>query len=468
MRASRTRRVADRRGGGHRAPRQRSWSRLDPAAALPITFIVACLLFGGPLGALTPPFALLLLIGGALVVVAVARGWSDAFQTLPLAVRLAVAGWVALPFLQLVPLPPAWWRALPGAGLRLEVLSAFGLQHHWMPLSVSPIETAYCAAMALAMFGLLLAALHVGERTMRTFLATAAGVVLLGAAIGVIQFASGGSALQFYAAADHSALIGFFTNKNHMGLALACLAPLLHVLVARRGAIRGDVGGFVAISVALLSLIVATNSRAALLLGAIAIAATALSRYPERRRLVAVVLAALAAAAVLASLAIPSIGHLAERLGRSGDDVRGDFLAWSRPLASLYGPVGAGFGSFPDIFPPSEQLAWVKPTQLNAVHNDYLQLYIEGGIVGVAVLVWSLAVLAVVGARTIWAGVGTEAGAVTRRETDLAWMGGVIVVLFALHSVADYPARRAATLTLLVLAVACVLRPTARRRLPAC
>lgn len=475
MRVFPSRRPANRRGVSRRAEAERRWPRFRLGAPvwLSFFFIATGLLVGGPLGTFSPSFLVLLIIGGTLVVTVTAAGWADAFQTLPLPIRLLAAGWVALPFCQLVPLPPSWWQALPGVGLRLEVLSAFGLQDRWMPLTVSPIDTAYSATTALAMLGLLVSALHVEDRTLRAFLWTTVGVLLLGAAIGVIQFASGGSALQIYAAADHEALVGFFTNKNHMGLALACLPPLIHSLVPRRfvqprdaslrpNPVRRDAVGFAAGSVVLLSLIVATNSRAGLLLGAGAIAITALRRYSERWRLVAIVLVALVASAVLASFAVPSIAHLGERLGHSTEDVRGSFLAWSRPLAGIYGPVGAGLGSFPDIFPPSEQLAWVKPTRLNAVHNDYVQLYIEGGAAAVLLLASSLAALAWAAVRTVRAG-RRAAG----QAADIAATGATIILLFIGHSIVDYPARRAAELVILVLAIACLLRPLVHRPPPA-
>ena len=44
-----------------------------------------------------------------------------------------------------------------------------------------------------------------------------------------------------------------------------------------------------------------------------------------------------------------------------------------------------------DLFAAHEQLAWVTPNYVNAVHNDYVQLVIEAGVPGIVVFVVVLA-----------------------------------------------------------------------------
>jgi O-antigen ligase len=220
---------------------------------------------------------------------------------------------------------------------------------------------------------------------------------------------------------------------------------------ARAGADRPVVIGWML--VALVS-IVTTNSRAGLGLGAAA-ALVVLAHQSRglgaRWRIAGLAALAVGVAGVLSSPAFRTVGT---RVGDVSDDLRWQFLAWSWPLAERHGLVGSGFGSFATLFAADEQLAWVKPTFVNAAHNDWLQLVIEAGLPGVAVLallLWSVAAAV----PAAWA--EARAG---RREA-IGW-GVPAIALIAAHSLIDYPLRRPAAWIFLALALAAVYRARAR------
>src|SRR4029078_12839845 len=48
---------------------------------------------------------------------------------------------VLVPFIQIIPLPPWLWTALPHREVSVETFKILGTQVPWMPLSVSPRET---------------------------------------------------------------------------------------------------------------------------------------------------------------------------------------------------------------------------------------------------------------------------------------------------------------------------------------
>src|SRR5436305_2004362 len=68
------------------------------------------------------------------------------------AFRLARPVWVLLiaaimlPLLQLVPLPPSVWQALPGRAALVEAAAASGQAQPWRPWSIVPAATANAAA----------------------------------------------------------------------------------------------------------------------------------------------------------------------------------------------------------------------------------------------------------------------------------------------------------------------------------
>lgn len=440
----------------------------EPAALACFLFVAVAMALGGGPGELNLAFVAIAITGLAVIVTATRGAGGVAFQALPRSIRLAIALMVALPFVQLIPLPPAIWQALPGHGLRAAVLEAFGLGGAWLPLSITPTETAYSAVVGLTMLGLFMAVLAMPQDQLRVLVTFVVAMIAIGIVIGIIQFSSGGDSLQFYKVAHRDALIGFFANKNHMGLTLACLVPLSFILVehqldGRRGVLMLLGFGWVA----LVAMLVATNSRAGLLLGLIAMLTISLRMFPQHRK--QVLLSSVLAALVTTALAsfVPAIQDIIDRFGRTRGDLRLDFLEQGIPLIGQYGVMGSGLGSFVSVYAPTEKLEWVNPYYVNHLHNDWLQLIIEAGIPGVAVMLLMLAALAKA-AHVLWfteVRARNHVVALKGDERSYAWAGFVIVLLFALHSAGDYPVRRVGTLVLLVIALSLVFRPCIDRAL---
>jgi O-antigen ligase/tetratricopeptide (TPR) repeat protein len=73
----------------------------------------------------------------------------------------------------------------------------------------------------------------------------------------------------------------------------------------------------------------------------------------------------------------------------------------SLPMLRDFPLVGVGLGSWPEIFPRYQPAPYDRGNFWNAAHNDYLQFFIETGIVGAALflLLWSQLVVYVVRAR---------------------------------------------------------------------
>ena len=82
-----------------------------------------------------------------------------------LALCLAIA---LIPALQLVPLPPSVWTALPGRAPAMEAFQLLGQGLPWMPLSLSPRATWLSALSLLPPIAIFLATLLIGYRERRT------------------------------------------------------------------------------------------------------------------------------------------------------------------------------------------------------------------------------------------------------------------------------------------------------------
>ena len=208
-----------------------------PSADLAATFgyLVLASLFGGGLVQWSLPNILLVTATGAL---AVYLAWRDGFACLsrtPLPGRLALVGIAALPLLQVVPLPPAIWQALPGQELRQATLGMVGNANTWQPLSLEPASTAICAILAIGFVSFTGLLLRLGAVEFRIVLVGVFAMILLGIVAGLLQVVSDGQFPQF-GEGQGAIMLGFFSNKNHMATAIASVRiGAFGVIIMRHG-----------------------------------------------------------------------------------------------------------------------------------------------------------------------------------------------------------------------------------------
>jgi O-antigen ligase len=400
----------------------------------------AAALLGGDVATHVASLVIVAVLGSWLLGLALFHGGLGQLVRLPILAQLFLALVLLIPFGQLVPLAPAWWHALPGRALPLAVLQQVGLADQWRPLTLDTVSTALAAAASLWMAGLVLAVILLPSDRIRQLFLLIFMLGLINIAIGMGQIASRGEAFSFYSFTHYGSLIGVFSNKNHTGLFLA-LSILAGYAVLRRDQFRDRRVLMVVGPVLLvfLAALIATFSRAGLLLGVIATAVASVLTFEVRLGKAGRVLglSALALGGLLAVFASTDLA--AGALGRFSavsDDVRWTFWTRSWPLVHAYFPAGGGLGSFPTLFAVSERLDWLKPTYLNHAHNDYLEFLIEAGAAAVLVVAVALAGLVVQLVRA-WRDRPS-------REGRQALIGGAMVSLCAVHSVFDYPLRRIA------------------------
>ena len=136
---------------------------------------------------------------------------------------------VALPLLQLVPLPSWLWTLLPHREMSAESYALAGQDLPWMPLSVSPEATWLSALSLLPPLSLFVGVLLLGYRARRWLTLALLAVGVVGAFLGLLQVAQGPtSPLRFYQFTNLTEAVGFFANRNHF----AALAYALILIAA--------------------------------------------------------------------------------------------------------------------------------------------------------------------------------------------------------------------------------------------
>ncbi len=358
---------------------------------------------------------------------------------------LGLAAIILVPLIQLIPLPPALWQALPGRTPFIQAAVASGISQPWRPLSIVPGATVNAASSLIVPIVGLLLATNLGEQERRHLPALLMTIMVSSLALGVLQFTGFnlGSPLVNRTTGDVS---GPFANRNHFALlmALGCLvAPVWAFGASRKPSWRVAVAFGLMLVFALI--ILASGSRAGLVLGGLAFALALLIVGRHLRQIlrgyprwvpVALVVGLVGAIAclILISIAANRAVSVNRVLSEGVDqDIRLRGMPVVLSMIREYFPVGSGLGGFDPIFRLHEPLALLKPSYFNHAHNDLLELVLDAGLPGLILLCTGLAWWL---ARSVRAWRGTPG-----MPTTLARLGSAMLLLILIASVTDYPIR---------------------------
>jgi hypothetical protein len=130
---------------------------------------------------------------------------------------------VAVPALQLVPLPTSLWSLLPGRETLSETYRLIHQDQPLLPLTMSSDATWLSALALIPPMAVFLGCLTLGyaeRRSISTIVIAMGAVSLL---LGLLQLAQGpNSALRFFAFTNNTEAVGFFANRNHFAALLYC------------------------------------------------------------------------------------------------------------------------------------------------------------------------------------------------------------------------------------------------------
>lgn len=425
---------------------------LDPIAVLAMVLLVFAVCLGGASRQHELRLALVQLTALPLLALALPRVLAAPDRSERSRGLFILGAVSALPLLQLVPLPPAVWTALPNRQDLVLALELSGLPQGWLPLSLTPDRTWRSFLALLPPAAMYLAVLVMAPdqrlRLVQLLLALAAAAVVLA----VAQTVSGGEQLYPWRTTSAGAVVGFFANRNHM--ATLCLVALPFVAAFGARAIRHRSGStglhmwVAALAIGILVVMIGViRSRTGIVLVGPVLVASFLAAWigAGRGRPHIFLLGGAAAAAVaVAAVGFLALAPILERFDRlSSPEGRLENWPFVYDAADSYLPLGSGLGSFDAVFRSVEPLSKLDPTYFNQAHNDYLETWLETGLIGAALvalfLVWFF--------RRGWS---AWRGAVST-TADLGRAATVGIAVILVHSAVDYPLRTATIATVFAL-----------------
>lgn len=162
-------------------------------------------------------------------------------------------------------------------------------------------------------------------------------------------------------------------------------------------------------------------------------------------------LAVLFAVAVAALLVLTS-GQARTSMERFGgtDGMRAEMREDALFAAQRYWPVGAGMGTFDEVFQVDESLEYVTPRKAGRAHMDYYELALEAGLAGLALLAGWFA----------WAGFASWRAIATPNAWP-ARAAALALAAIATQSLVAYPLRNQAMLCVAAFAIVLLARSPA-------
>ena len=393
---------------------------------------------------------------------------------------------VAIPLVQLIPLPPWLWSTLPGREPLVETFTILGQRLPWMPISVSPSETWISVLSLIPPIAIFITTLQLSYRDRRWLTVVFLAVGLFAVFLGLVQAAQGlDSPWRFYEFTNFEDAVGFFANKNHFAALLYSLilfsaAWLVHAAksaaVQFKGrnydaaAIAAMLGAFTLI-VAFLAGAAITRSRMGLILTIVALlGALALGASSPRGggktpggHFIATRLVVIAGVIGLIFSAQYALFGIMERFATDPlEDARFAFIRNTIEAAIAYMPFGSGLGTFVPVYAMFEKPRdLIIGTYINHAHNDVLEVWLTTGVLGLPLLGMFVAWVAVRSFEIWRAAPPPGADGV---DWSLVRAATLVLALLAAHSFVDYPLRTGAMMAVMAFAFALLIEPPPEAR----
>lgn len=371
------------------------------------------------------------------------------------ALTLLFGSLVLIVALQLVPLPPSLWQSLPQRGVIAQLDATLGLEGVWRPLSMTPMRTSnMLGSIIVPGAGLLLAVAF--SASSRTILRVVAGLGVLNALLGILQVVTGRYSLfYFYEVTNRGSPVGILANENHAAIFAACsmlVVTFLGLKAKRRpnASLERMLYSVAFLLILFVSLVGGSRAGLVAAIGAILVSLGMLALSPRRRQgqpagsvamrcrfvtvpgLIVLVPLSVVSLTVAAFLALGRVPAFRDLLAQdSFQDLRWSIWPVIANMLKDHWFIGAGFGSFEQIYHIYEPSKLLMPSYVNQAHNDWAQYTMEGGafagLLFIGLLVWFTKRVATIAAHR------------TLRVDAIFWVS--IFAVVSAGSLIDYPLR---------------------------
>lgn len=217
----------------------------------------------------------------------------------------------------------------------------------------------------------------------------------------------------------YEVMVGMFANRNHFATLIFSSIPLIIFFGFFNN--RTVVASLSIIFI--LIVLLAAGSRAGILIGLTVVIVSVISLLWSGR------LSIVTSVVLLTTIAVVSYGAYEQISSRALDPDLGrlEFVVTTWQAIRHNWAFGTGFGTFDMVYPLYEDPAMVFPQYVNHSHNDYLEIFLEGGIPAFTLFLVYICLLL--------------KKFLELRMQPLARLVFLSIVVILIHSIVDYPLR---------------------------
>lgn len=441
-----------------------------PGTALCMVILGLGLVLGGG-GTVNPQTEMVLQVLSALLMIPLVTSdnWQRGLGHVQAPAWLLAALILLIPVIQLIPLPPSIWHALPWRAVEIESLALIQADQNWMPLTMAPART--FASLLATIFPVLLmmqvSRLSIRGRSWLCVAMVAGGVASL--LLGVLQLShTGGLDWSLYSQFSEGFLVGFQANRNaEADFLLICILAMGVLATSRLADNRRHPLTLAALLLGLLAFglgLFMTGSRTGIALSLLTLLFLAAMLWPGLRpRVPPLHLLGAGAGIILAGgllLQLQSVQKVIARFTLARE-ARWDLWTDTWYAIGQVWPFGSGIGTIVPMLEAAERLDVVDPTRPVRAHNDWMEWTLEAGMPGLIALGLVILVLIVMIVRALVA--AHRPGANPSRRAQIIFACGLLTIE-ALHAIVDYPLRSMSLAMLAAVAAAFLMETAAPQR----
>jgi O-antigen ligase len=351
----------------------------------------------------------------------------------------------ALACAQLIPLPAHVFSALPGRETLSSLLIDVGVAEVPRPMSLSPHGTADAILGSLPAFACFMCAVSLQRSDFPAVGLSISLTAIVCAFLALLQrSAPADSWLHFFGYENQKVVAGTFENRNFLATQMVVAIPFLAAFAMSLRSMF-DVRDWLVVvfaivyGVVVLAGLAVSGSRAGIVLAMASVALTVILvfRHSQSQRGTRVGFAGLPLI-IVGSFFILAQASMVGILRLSNQDALGDYrnVIYQITTSAIrtYFPLGSGFGSFVPVYKIHETADALRPSFVNAAHNDWLQVALEGGLPAILII----AAIMVASLFALFRIVTLPSNVATNGYFRAS---AVAVFLLAAHGLVDYPMR---------------------------
>lgn len=356
-------------------------------------FLIASLMLGGTSQAILFPKLALNVIAISVIAYILATKTREKLRSLLRFPLIIGALFTALFAVYLIPFPASLWSGLSQSEIVLRGYELAQIKPSWRPLSLTPEDTALTLWNFLppaAIIFIMALDLRSGElkRSFKALMWLGLTMIILG----VLQFASISNALYIYKFSTLGLPTGTFSNTNHFGTFLVMLLPIsvFQFFRYRKESQRNfNFGLSILLLAAAIPMIVLTDSAAGYLIMPVILILSIITLRKRERDLkpLWIFLATVLVFLLLDFFMHGKISGIAlAQIAETGPASRRVIYETIWTQYDMKALFGTGPGSFYDVYLGFENRTTMRTKFVNLAHNDYLQVWLEMGLIGFSIM----------------------------------------------------------------------------------